>query len=271
MIETQRRSQHGGVGQLHVVLGEQREDFRLRVRAAAGAVVARNFASRQRLGVGRVILHPLLIPLAAQRQVLINQIVEGNADFAVQHHIRQIDIRELVAVKDPLGAAGQAFAFARVAGAFVLRPVAGGHPVVPGAVPGNRVGVAIQTVGLFAVVLFYQVVGVGVLGVAGVEVALAAVAGLKLQRLHRSEFPAHQTIDVFVFHPFAPGRQSVGIDPGTFGLMALVDIPGVGLRFVEVTEQAEAEIAAQRAAEAEVSAFGGAFILVLRGVHIGVP
>ncbi|UNA34805.1 hypothetical protein LOF13_23795 [Klebsiella pneumoniae subsp. pneumoniae] len=53
--------------------------------------------------------------------------------------------------------------------------------------------------------------------------------------------------------------------------MALVDIPGVGLRFVEITEQAEAEIAAQRAAEAEVSAFGGAFILVLRGVHIGVP
>ncbi|CDL18167.1 hypothetical protein [Klebsiella pneumoniae IS46] len=40
--------------------------------------------------------------------------------------------------------------------------------------------------------------------------------------------------------------------------MALVDIPGVSLRFVEVTEQAEAKIAAQRAAEAEVSAFGGA-------------
>ena len=87
MIETQRRSQHGGVGQLHVVLGEQREDFRLRVRAAAGAVVTRNFASRQRLGVGRVILHPLLIPLAAQRQVLINQVVERDTDFTVQHHI----------------------------------------------------------------------------------------------------------------------------------------------------------------------------------------
>ena len=271
MIETQRRGQHGGVGQLHVVLSEQREDFRLRVRAAASAVVARDAAARQRLGVGGVILHPLLVPLAAQRQVLINQIVERDADFAVQHHIRQIDIRELVAVKDPLGAPGQAFAFARVAGALVLRPVAGGHPVVPGAVPGDRVGVAIQTVGLFTVVLFHQVVGVGVLSVAGVEVALAAVAGFKLQRLHRGEFPAHQTIDVFILYPFAPGRQGVGIDPGTFGLMTLVDIPGVGLRFVEVTEQTEAEIAAQRAAEAEVSAFGGAFILVLRGVHIGVP
>ncbi len=189
----------------------------------------------------------------------------------MQHHIRQIDIRELITVKDPLGAPGQAFAFARVAGALVLRPVAGGHPVVPGAVPGDRVGVAIQTVGLFTVVLFHQVVGVGVLSVAGVEVALAAVAGFKLQRLHRGEFPAHQTIDVFILYPFAPGRQGVGIDPGTFGLMTLVDIPGVGLRFVEVTEQTEAEIAAQRAAEAEVSAFGGAFILVLRGVHIGVP
>ena len=271
MIETQRRGQHGGVGQLHVVLSEQREDFRLRVRAAASAVVARDAAARQRLGVGGVILHPLLVPLAAQRQVLINQIVERDADFTVQHHIRQIDIRELITVKDPLGAPGQAFAFARVAGALVLRPVAGGHPVVPGAVPGDRVGVAIQTVGLFTVVLFHQVVGVGVLSVAGVEVALAAVAGFKLQRLHRGEFPAHQTIDVFILYPFAPGRQGVGIDPGTFGLMTLVDIPGVGLRFVEVTEQTEAEIAAQRAAEAEVSAFGGAFILVLRGVHIGVP
>ena len=271
MIETQRRGQHGGVGQLHVVLSEQREDFRLRVRAAASAVVARDGAARQRLGIGGVILHPLLVPLAAQRQVLINQIVERDADFTVQHHIRQIDIRELITVKDPLGAPGQAFAFARVAGALVLRPVAGGHPVVPGAVPGDRVGVAIQTVGLFTVVLFHQVVGVGVLSVAGVEVALAAVAGFKLQRLHRGEFPAHQTIDVFILYPFAPGRQGVGIDPGTFGLMTLVDIPGVGLRFVEVTEQTEAEIAAQRAAEAEVSAFGGAFILVLRGVHIGVP
>ena len=53
--------------------------------------------------------------------------------------------------------------------------------------------------------------------------------------------------------------------------MTLVDVPGVGLRFVEVTEQAEAEIAAQRAAEAEVGALGGAFVFVLRGVHIGVP
>jgi ferric enterobactin receptor len=33
----------------------------------------------------------------------------------------------------------------------------------------------------------------------GVEVALAAVAGLKLQRLHRGEFPAHQAIDIFIF------------------------------------------------------------------------
>ncbi|VFT74023.1 Uncharacterised protein [Klebsiella aerogenes] len=201
MIETQRRGQHGGVGQLHVVLSEQREDFRLRVRAAASAVVARDGAARQRLGIGGVILHPLLVPLAAQRQVLINQIVERDADFAVQHHIRQIDIRELVAVKDPLGAPGQAFAFARVAGAFVLRPVAGGHPVVPGAVPGDRVGVAVQTVGLFTVVLFHQVVGVGVLGVAGVEVALAAVARLKTPATASGRIPSAPDHRCFYFVP----------------------------------------------------------------------
>ena len=53
--------------------------------------------------------------------------------------------------------------------------------------------------------------------------------------------------------------------------MALVDIPGIGLGFIEVAQQAEAEIAAQRAVQTEVGAFGGAFIFVLRGVHVGVP
>jgi hypothetical protein len=40
--------------------------------------------------------------------------------------------------------------------------------------------------------------------------------------------------------------QALEFEAGAFGLMALVDVPGVGLGFVEVTEQAEAEIAAQR-------------------------
>ena len=53
--------------------------------------------------------------------------------------------------------------------------------------------------------------------------------------------------------------------------MPVVDIPGIGLRFIEVAQQAEAEIAAQRAAEAKVGAFGRAFFFMLRGVHVGVP
>lgn len=53
--------------------------------------------------------------------------------------------------------------------------------------------------------------------------------------------------------------------------MALVDIPGVSLGFIEVAVHAEAEIAAQRAAEAKVGTLGRAFVFMLRHVHVGVP
>jgi hypothetical protein len=51
----------------------------------------------------------------------------------------------------------------------------------------------------------------------------------------------------------------------------LVDIPGIGLRFIQVTVQTEAEIAAQRAAQAKVGTFGRAFVFVFRRVEIAVP
>ena len=53
--------------------------------------------------------------------------------------------------------------------------------------------------------------------------------------------------------------------------MALVDIPGIGLCFIEVTVQTEAEISAHWTIQAEVGAFGRAFVFVLRRVEIGIP
>ena len=64
---------------------------------------------------------------------------------------------------------------------FILHPVAGGNAVIPAAVPGQGVVLTVQTIGLFTVVIFHQLVGVGVLGVASVQVALAAIPGFKFQ------------------------------------------------------------------------------------------
>ena len=155
---------------------------------------------------------------------------------------------------------------------FVLRPAAGGDAVIPAAVPGHREVLAVDTVSLFAVILLHQrAVVVGVLRVARVEVVLAAVARFELQGLHGREVPAHHAIDVFVFHALAASRQGVGVGTGTIGLMTLVDVPRVGLGFIEVTEHAEAEVAAQGAAQAEVGAPGGTFVLMFWRVQVGVP
>ncbi|MNS74759.1 hypothetical protein D3C72_1082430 [compost metagenome] len=193
----------------------------------------------------------------------------------MQRNVGQIGIGKLIAVEQAFQTARQPFAQTRVARVFVLRPVAGGHAIIPAAVPGQRPVLAINTVGLFAVILLHQPVGavvvVGVLRIARVEVVLAAVARFKLQGLHRRKVPAHDAVDVFVFHAFTTGRQGAGIHPGTLRLMALVDIPRVGLGFIQVAEHAEAEIAAQRAAQAEVGALGGAFVFMLRRVQVGVP
>ena len=70
----------------------------------------------------------------------------------MQHHIRQIDIRELVAVKDPRcrrppSPLRELRVRSYCAQLLVVTPLSR-------APFRNRVGVAIQTVGLFAVVLF---------------------------------------------------------------------------------------------------------------------
>ena len=154
---------------------------------------------------------------------------------------------------------------------FILHPVGGGDAVIPTAVPGQRVVLTVETVGLFAVVIFHQLVGIGVLRVPGIQVTLTAVTGFQFNRLHRREVPAHHTVNVLVDDAFTTGWQRVGIGAGTFRLMALVDVTRIGLRFIQVTKQAEAEIPAQRTIEGKVSAFGRAFLFVFRCVEIGIP
>ncbi len=53
--------------------------------------------------------------------------------------------------------------------------------------------------------------------------------------------------------------------------MTLVDIPGIGLRFIQITVQTEAEIPAHWAVQAKVGTFGRAFVFVFRGIEIGIP
>ena len=84
-------------------------------------------------------------------------------------------------VEDAFGAAGQAFVQAGIAGALELHVVVGAHAVVPGAAVGQAEGFTVDAVSLFAVVALHQGIGVGVLGIAGIQVALTAVGILELQ------------------------------------------------------------------------------------------
>ncbi len=89
---------------------------------------------------------------------------------------------------------------------FILHPVAGGNAIIPAAVPGQRVVLTIKAVGLFPVVIFHQLVGVGVLGIACVQVALAAITRFQFQRLERGEIPANYAVNVFIDNAFTTGR-----------------------------------------------------------------
>ena len=84
---------------------------------------------------------------------------------------------------------------------------------------GQAEGFTVDAVGLFAVVILHQGIGVGVLGIAGVQVALAAVGVLEFQRLQMGEVPVQQGVDVFIDHPLSPGGQAVGVGAYAFGFM----------------------------------------------------
>lgn len=89
---------------------------------------------------------------------------------------------------------------------FVLHPVTGGYAIIPAAVPGQRVVLPIEAVRLFSVIIFHQLVRIGVLSITGIEIALATVSGLQLQRLKRSKIPTNYAVDIFVNDPLASCR-----------------------------------------------------------------
>ena len=271
VIEAQAWRQHGAVGQLHIVFGEQRKNFRLRIGAASAAGNTWHRAVRGGLRGRRRIFHPLLIPLDAEGGGLIYQHLERHADFAVQQHIVQLDGIEAAVGEDAFGAARQPFVDARVAGIFIARVAVGADAVIPGAGPLHREVLPIEAVSLFAIQTFHQRAGVGVLGVARIEVALAAVARLKLQRLHRRERPAQQRVDIFIDHPFAPARIASGVGAGAIRRMLFVDVVRVRLGFRQIAVESEADVVAQRPFQAEVGAARRALVLMLRHVVIGVP
>ena len=117
---------------------------------------------------------------------------------------------------------------------FILRIAVAGDTVVPASGPGQAVGLTVNSVGLFTIHAFHERTGIGVLGIASVEVALAAIASFKLQRLHGSKFPAQLTVDIFVHHPFTPGRIRSGIAAGPLRLVAGVNILGISLGFTQI-------------------------------------
>ncbi len=53
--------------------------------------------------------------------------------------------------------------------------------------------------------------------------------------------------------------------------MTLVDVPCVGLGFIEITVKTEAEISAHWTIQAKVGTFGRTFVFVFRGIEIGIP
>ena len=136
-----------------------------------------------------------------------------HADFAVRQEIVQLGGAEafVFSVEDTFGTAGQPFVQAGIAGALELNVVIGADAIVPGTAVVKAEGLAIDTVGFFAVVALYKRIGVGVLSVTGVQVALTAIGILKLQRLQVREVPVQQGVDIFIYHSFATGRGAIGI------------------------------------------------------------
>ncbi len=87
------------------------------------------------LGVGRHILHALLVPFGPQRQGLIDQQIQRQIQLVVQRDVGKIDVCELVSVEQAFQTTCQPFAEARVAGTFILHPVIGGDTIIPAAIP----------------------------------------------------------------------------------------------------------------------------------------
>ncbi|MNM37504.1 hypothetical protein D3C81_482410 [compost metagenome] len=272
VVEAQAWGEHGTGRQLDIVLGEQREDLRRRRRVApaAGQAVDRA-AFAGALGVGAGVVEFLLHPLAAQGQGLVKADAQGQIDLAVGGEVAQHRGVEAGIAENALGAASQALVDAAVTGFFVLQ-VGHGAAEVPFAAMGQRVVFTVGAVGFVAEHALYIGVAVGVLGIAGIEVALAAEPGLDIHRLLRGQTPAEQTVEVLVAHAFAASGQGSSLITGALRFVALVDVPIIGVGLGHIAIDPVTEVLGQWAIEAEAHALGRAFVLVRRegGVHRGV-
>ncbi|MNJ57949.1 hypothetical protein D3C77_535600 [compost metagenome] len=107
---------------------------------------------------------------------------------------------------------------------------------------GEGVTLAVHAIGFLAQHAFHVGIGIGVLGVAGIDVALAAEPCLKCQALLRAQAPGKLAIEVFVAHAFTAGRQGAGLFAGTQRLVTLVDIPVICIGLGHVAIQPIAEV-----------------------------
>ena len=172
------------------------------------------------------------------------------------------------AVVGAFGAAEQAFGQAAVYG-FVEADVAFQVAPFPVAAVGEGVALAVEAGGFRADkreghVAHGRNEHGAVLGVAVVDIALAAVGGIEGEALGGADVPLQAAGDVAVAHAFAPG-----VDGGA-GVGAAVDVEIVGAGFVEAAVEAEAEgVLHDGARYDEVGAAGGALLrAVLRLLEI---
>ena len=163
------------------------------------------------------------------------------------------------AVVGAFGAAEQAFGQAAVYG-FVEADVAFQVAPFPVAAVGEGVALAVEAGGFCADkrkghVAHGRNEHGAVLGVAVVDIALAAVGGIEGEALGGADVPLQAAGDVAVAHAFAPG-----VDGGA-GVGAAVDVEIVGAGFVEAAVEAEAEgVLHDGARYDEVGAAGGALL-----------
>ncbi len=265
VVETQARG-NGGVADNDVVLDEQRI-------AAGGHLRAAAVEADQSVVNGRVralraqralVIERFVQVLAAQGQHMLGAAHgEWQVHFAAQARIAQARHGGAFGIGGTFGAACQALVEAPVAHVLVGQHGLAGTPGEIAQV-GQVVGTALHHIGFVAVQAGHELdvtTAVAVHGVAGKDIALAAVAGTGLEAVLVVQLPAQQAIDVLVAYAFAARHQRTGGMPG-------VDVQVVGIGLGQAAVQAEAEVVGQAAAQVEVGPAAGALGAVFRQLGV---
>ena len=153
-------------------------------------------------------------------------------------------------------ATGQAFVQPGIVGVIVGGAEPRRAPVVAATV-GQPERAPQHDVGLRAVQVVQPLEAIGGdAAFAGVDVALAADAGIQLQHVRVVDVVAQQAADVAVAHALAPRRR------GHAGGEILVEVQRIGIGLAHVAIQPEREPVAQRARQLETGALAAAFVAV---------